>query len=328
MENLKTYIGIDISKNTLDIWMDGPDQKHSHFCIDNKKADIRRFFKKHAETAGLEIAMENTGRYNWSLYDVLPVLGLDFYLLNPLDLKRSLGLARGKSDKADASRIAAYIRRNGDAHQHHKVPPQAVRQLKTLLSERDSLANRKRQVKTKMAEVGLLKFIELDVRMRKLYKKEIQFLGEQIAKIEHMIEQTMQTDKSMITNFKLLVSIPGVGKIVAWYLLAKTENFAKIKTARKFACFAGVSPFSKQSGLFKGRDRLSSFADKQMKKMLHLAALSTIRLENNLAHYYHRKVAEGKNKMSALNAVRNKIVHIAYAVIKNQKKYENNLLLS
>ena len=67
---------------------------------------------------------------------------------------------------------------------------------------------------------------------------------------------------------------------------------------------------------------------KNLKKTLHLAALSTIRLENDLAKYYQRKVEEGKNKMSVLNAVRNKIIHRIYAIIKNNSTYNFNLEMS
>ncbi|MDR2010727.1 MAG: IS110 family transposase, partial [Bacteroidales bacterium] len=62
--------------------------------------------------------------------------------------------------------------------------------------------------------------------------------------------------------------------------------------------------------------------------LLHLGAMTAIRGKNDLREYYLRKVAEGKNKMSALNAVRNKIIHRVFAVIKNQKFYENNLVVS
>jgi len=70
------------------------------------------------------------------------------------------------------------------------------------------------------------------------------------------------------------------------------------------------------------------FADREMKSLLHLAAMSAIRLNNELRTYYRRKVGEGKNKMSVLNAVRNKIVHRIFAVVKNQTMYKNDLVLS
>src|SRR5690606_17779893 len=98
---------------------------------------------------------------------------------------------------------------------------------------------------------------------------------------------------------------------------------------RKMACFAGVVPFDHQSGTsLKYKPRISVFADKELKKVLHLAAMSAIRLENDFRAYYLRKVEEGKNKMSILNAIRNKIIHRIFALIKKQTFYKNNLVVS
>lgn len=321
-----THLGIDISKHTIDIGVKIK-ENYSHFCINNKEAELIDFFSKYVGKP-VVIAMENTGKYNWCLQEVLQGLGLEFYVLNPLHLYKSMGLVRGKTDKIDAFRIADYIERNRDLHEPYKIPQKAVSQLKVLLNERDNLVKQKAKLKAQDKDLALLKIIDLEKSLKKMHAQQIKFLDQQIHKIENMINALIQSDNSLSNNYKLLCSIPGIGQVVAWYLLAKTENFTKIITARKLACFAGVAPFSKQSGLFKGRDKLSKFADKQLKKLLHLAALSTIRLENDLAHYYHRKVAEGKNKMSVLNAVRNKIIHIAYAVIKNQKMFENRLQVS
>ena len=128
---------------------------------------------------------------------------------------------------------------------------------------------------------------------------------------------------------KLIRSVPGAGKVLCWMILAKTEGFTTITEPRKMACYSGVVPFSHQSGTsIKSRERVSTYADKALKTTLHLAAMSAIRLENDLRQYYRRKIEEGKNKMSALNAVRNKIVHRIFAVIKHQKPYQNHLLLS
>ena len=115
-----------------------------------------------------------------------------------------------------------------------------------------------------------------------------------------------------------MLSIPGVGKVVSWTMIAKTEGFKKITDPRKMACYSGVVPFEHQSGTSVYRKpRVSMFADKDIKSILHLAAMSAIRLKNDLQCFYHRKVKEGKNKMSVLNAVRNKIIHLIFAIIKS-----------
>jgi transposase len=90
-----------------------------------------------------------------------------------------------------------------------------------------------------------------------------------------------------------------------------------------------VVPFEHSSGTsIKGRHRLSYFADKELKKLLHLSAMSVIRLDGELKEYYQRKVAEGKNKMSVLNAVRNKLVHRICAVVNQKRNYKPVLDMS
>ncbi len=107
------------------------------------------------------------------------------------------------------------------------------------------------------------------------------------------------------------------------------NEFKTINNPRKLACYAGVAPFKNTSGtsIFT-KSKVSNLADKSLKKLLHLGAMSAIRLNNGLAIYYKRKVKEGKNKMLVLNAARNKIIHLIFALIKNQSFYQNRLLMS
>ena len=109
----------------------------------------------------------------------------------------------------------------------------------------------------------------------------------------------------------------------------KTEGFQRLTDPRKLACFAGVVPFEQQSGTsLKTKPRVSKMADMALKSVLQMAAMRAVRMKNDLQAYYLRKVEEGKNKMSVLNAVRNKLIHIAMALIKNQTNYKNRLELS
>lgn len=157
----------------------------------------------------------------------------------------------------------------------------------------------------------------------------IEVIDGQISKIETDIEKIIQFDDQMKAQSELIRSVPGVGKVVSWMMIAKTEGFTTINNPRKMACYCGVVPFDFQSGTsLRHKPKVSVFADKSMKSVLHLAAMSAIRLNNDLRVYYKRKVEEGKNKMSVLNAVRNKIIHRIFALIKNQTMYKNDLVLS
>lgn len=322
------YIGIDVSSATLDICV-RETQSHQSFVINNQAKDIRRFFKQFHQQE-LVIGMENTGRYNWLLYEVLAETKHKIFVVSPIHLKKSIGLARGKNDKVDAIRIASFIEKNQSELKEWKSPSANIRKLKILLTERSARVKNKSQLQVQQRDYPKMKKLELGRALLKMNKQLVLQLEKQIELIEAQIAQIISEDSSLQQQAALIQSIPGVGKILCWMMLAKTENFTLINDPRKMACYSGVVPFAYQSGTsVKGKNRVSVYADKSIKTVLHLAALTAIRLKSDLRQYYERKVAEGKNKMSVLNAVRNKIIHRIFAVVRTQQAYQNfNLVLS
>lgn len=314
------YIGIDVSSATLDICVR---QEHTQqsLVINNDPKDIRSFLRRYTKQE-LVIGMENTGRYNWTLYEVLAGTKHRVYVISPLHLKKSLGLARGKNDKVDAIRIASFIEKNHSELKQWVCPAVSIQKLKILLTERSFRSKNKRQLLKQQHDYTKMKKLGIDRSLLKLNKQLIAQIEKQINFLEEQIEQIIQEDESLKQQSALMRTIPGVGKVLCWMMLAKTEGFTSINDPRKMACYSGVVPFDYQSGTsIRGRQKVSAYADKSMKSILHLAAMSAIRLKNDLRQYYQRKVGEGKNKMSVLNAVRNKIIHRIFAVIKNQKPY-------
>ena len=128
------------------------------------------------------------------------------------------------------------------------------------------------------------------------------------------------------TNVSLLTSIPGVGIQTALAFVIYTNNFKLINEGKRLACFAGVVPFPNQSGTIRKKDRVSKHANMILKRIIHLAAMSVCKTKGELGEYYRRKIAEGKNKMSVLNALRNKLIQRMCAVINRQEPYQ--LILS
>jgi transposase len=325
MQKNEIIIGIDVSKATLDICMNQMGTKSFHVIANNVKS-VRKFFDSLSRPAIL--AMENTGRYNWHLYEVLANTHNTVYVLNPLHLKRSIGLVRGKSDKIDAERICLYITKHSEDHQAWIPTSRSIQKLNVLLSERKKRIDDVRRLKCRRQDYKLMRTIGLDKSLDRLNKRQIKLLVTQIQIIEASIDTIIKEDETLNEQKNLITTVPGVGRILAWNLIATTAGFTKINDPRKLACFAGVVPFSNQSGVFQGKAQVSLYADKNLKMLLHLGAMSAIRLNNDLELYYRRKVNEGKNKMSVLNAVRNKIVHRVCSVIKNKKEYQNHLVLS
>jgi transposase len=323
----KTFIGIDVSMTCLDVFVND-DQSKESFVIENTKKAIARFFKRY-DSEHTYVAMENTGRYNWSIYEALASFKGHVYVISPLHLKKSMGLVRGKNDKIDAIRIASFIEKNYSNTPQWKPMPLAIKKIKILLSERNLRILQKKQLDQQLASYQLFESTGLDKTLLKLNQKMVRELKFQIDAIEKELHNIIQSDETLSTQAQLVGSIPGVGKVLTWMLLSATEGFQKINEPRKFACYCGVVPFEHQSGTsIRGKTRVSLFADKKLKSILHMAAMRAIQLKNDLQQYYHRKVKEGKNKMSVLNAIRNKIIHRVFAVIKNQIPYQMTLVLS
>lgn len=318
----QTFIGIDISKKTLDLVVNH-DQCTEHFQISNNPKAIRKFLINYVEE-DLFIGMENTGRYNYPVYEVLAELKAKVFVIPPLHLKKSFGLIRGKNDKIDAKRILAFVQKNWTELKEWKIPSYHVQKLKVLLAERNSRIKMMKQLKTTQQEYELICSIAREENLMKMNNQLIRSLEKQILEIEEKIEQVIASDDEMTKHADMIKSVPGVGRVLCWVLIAKTDNFRSITNPRKLACYSGVVPFEHQSGTsIKRKERVSMYADKDLKSLLHLGAMSAIRLNNDLMVYYRRKVDEGKNKMSVLNAVRNKIIHRVYAVIRSQTPYVN-----
>jgi transposase len=327
----KVFIGIDVSKKTVDICVLS---NHSTECL-TLKNDSKVFRKqlvkiqKNGAHKEFFIGFENTGFYNFPLYEALEDLNVNVYIFNPLHLVKSMGMVRGKTDKIDATRIAHYLKVNIGQLTPSIVPSENFRQLKVLFAKRLLYVEQLKALKTSNKEaihcLGKNKIsyaIKNDEKLIQLYKTLIK-------EIEHQMLQIISKDEALEKNVQRAMSVPGVGFVLATYLTIKTNGFTQLTNPRKMACFAGVVPFKTQSGTsLNKKPRVSYMADKQMKRLLHMAALRVIQIDGELKDYFIRKVEEGKNKMSVINAVRNKIVARVCSCVNNQKMYEKSLQVS
>ncbi|WP_312906549.1 IS110 family transposase [Sphingobacterium multivorum] len=323
----QVFIGIDVSAATLDICIKVNDSFTS-VVINNQIKDIRKFLQPFQQQSVM-IGMENTGRYNWAFYEALSGFEFTTYVISPLHLKKSMGLVRGKNDKIDAERIVHFLVKNYTELRPWVCPGSTIQKLKVLITERNYRIKSKRQLSTMDKDYAKMRTLGLEKPLARMNKRLKAALDAQILEIEKEIEQLLKGDPEIKKQVALIRSVPGVGKVLSWVIIAKTNGFSSIRTPREMACYCGVAPFEYQSGTsIYRRPAVSHLADKTLKSLLHMGAMSAIRLQNDLGEYYRRKVAEGKNKMSVINAVRNKIIHRIYAVIKNQIIYQNNLVLS
>ena len=200
--------------------------------------------------------------------------------------------------------------------------------LKQLISERDMYIVDRGKYKGQLTDQK--RFMDKDdyKKKSKRLKGLIKELTEAITQIEKEIQKIMESDETLSNQHKLLCSVDGVGEQTAVKMIIETNAFQDFTNPRKFCYHAGVAPFSYTSGSSqRSKSRVSHRADKSIKVLLHMAALiAATRMNGELHEYYIRKVAEGKNKMSVLNAVRAKLVYRMFVVIRNEKAYEKNYI--
>jgi transposase len=237
-------------------------------------------------------------------------------------IQRSNGLQRGKNDSIDAKRIALYAMKNrADKVQWISINEGQVK-LKDLMNLRKRLIQTKNAL---LAPIKELMSVEEKQRARMIQKncnQSISSLINEISKVDQEIKKEMNKDVAISKNVKLLLSIPGVGMITSVAMVCATDNFTRFNDAKKLACHCGCAPFEHSSGTsIRGKNRVHFMANKELKTLLTLGATSIINSKNDMAIYYKRKVEEGKNKMSVINALRNKLVHRIISVIKRQSPY-------
>jgi transposase len=317
---LKEIVGIDVAKKSLDVCIK---PKGTAFRISNDRAGFAQLMKEIQLVGNVMVVMEHTGHYSLQLEKFLSNVGVPFCKLPALEIKRSMGMVRGKNDKVDAARIAEYGWLRKHLLSADSMIDDNLMELRNLLSLRSKLVKDRSGYLTRLKEFKAAGICTHGNVLIKVQKGMIKSFTAQIIKVESSIKTLMHSDVNISQSVELLKSIKGVGLIVAVNMVAATENFRRFKNARKFNCYAGLAPFNHESGSsIKGRARVSHMANKEIKTLLNLAAFSAIRYNAELKRYYQTRVAEGKAKMCCVNIIRAKLVARMFAIVKRQTPYQ------
>lgn len=323
------FIGIDISKETLDIAVMVQGSILVHNTIPNEPKAIKDHIL-HLKASlkftirNTVVGMENTGIYGNHLINKLKTLKIDTVVDPPLRIKNSSGLIRGKTDKKDAERIALYLYKSRDILRLRIPRRPIIEQLAGLSTLRKRLQCLHIAIRVPLKEnTGFVKKGLIEQNNR-LCSRSLDALRLDIKDVEDSIEATWKADEETNRLMTLMLSVPCVGPVVALEILICTNEFKSIRTIRQFASYAGVAPFPYKSGnTIRKKTRVSKIANKKMKALLHNSAVLAKKFIPDIKAYYHHKTdIEGKHKMSVLNAIRLKIAARVFSCIKNNRLYE------
>lgn len=317
-------IGIDVSKLTLDVTIHST-QAYSKFENTPKGfKSMVKWVKKNTDFTSQETVyvFEHTGLYSFKLATFFTDKKLQFVMVPGLEIKRSLGIVRGKDDNIDSKAIARYGYRLRDEIQPTILPSEKLRSLKTLLSLRENKVRQRAADKTTLKEYKSVYKRKDNETLFEVLESSIKKMSQLILKIEKELMVIVKSDSKLNEQFQLLKSIKGIGNQIALYTIVYTEGFTKFKTHRQFASYCGVAPFPNISGTsLRGRTKVSNLANKKLKSLLDLGAKVALQYNTEIQLFYERRVEMGKSKMSTINIIRNKLIARMFAVIQRGTPY-------
>lgn len=328
MNKFTNTIGIDVSKKTLDI------HDYVHQLANQVSNDLVGFkellkwaAKSNIDLSKVLFCFEHTGMYSLPLALYLTEQKQPYVMESGLEVKRSLGISRGKNDQADAQAIARYAYLRREEIEVHQLPSKKLLELKTLLSLREKMVSQRAGYQASRKEMkAFLKIVKTSSVVFEAQEQLVKELTKQILKIEKQMVDIIAKDEHLKKTFDLVTSVKGVGLVLGTTMLVYTNCFTAFSDWRKFACYCGIAPFEYQSGTsIKGKTKVNHFANKRLKSLLSNAACSSIQHNPEMKLYYEKRIKEGKNKMSTQNIIRNKIVARVFAVVKRGTEYVDTL---
>ena len=315
MSKITLFVGIDISKDTFDVYE--PTKGHEKFSNDSVGF---KSFKKWIDSS-CWCVMENTGSYHQQLASFLFKKGVRVSVVNALVVKRfiQMKLQRNKTDKSDAKMISLYG--VNQELQLWEPDPEYIdcckmlqNTIQTYFKQQTALSNKLHSLKSKGAQYQVL------LSSLKRQKKAIQ---NEIKRLEEELEVLIKDNESEMLAH--ITSIPGIGKKTAIFLIVSSNAFKNFENASQLKSFYGLAPTERASGSsVRGVSRISKSGNALIRNHLFMCSFTASNCNPACKALYERIVAKGKSKKLALIAVCNKLVIQAFSIAKSGLPYDIN----
>jgi transposase len=303
------FVGIDISKKHLDIFLTPPD---TSFAVSNTEAGIHKLVARLHQVAPQIILLEATGGYEFRVVAALREAELPACFINPRqvrDFARSLGIL-AKTDRIDARVLAQFAEKIRP--EPRPLPDAQHQELKHLMARRRQLLE---MIQMEQNRLQISPF----PRVQQSIQDALQALKEQLRQLERDIDDFFRSHPVWLDQEQLLRSVPGVGpqtslSIMAW--LPELGNLSR----REIAALVGVAPFNRDSGAWRGKRSIRG-GRPQVRRALYMATLAAVRFNAVIRAFYHRLLRNGKARKLALIACMRKLLTILNAMLKNHQPW-------
>jgi transposase len=311
MTSRKIFVGIDVSKKILDVYVRS--LKLSK-CFSNCPEGIKALLEFLLELEPSVVLLEATGGLEQKAARAMLVSSLRVSVINP---KRARGFANAcdsaKTDKIDAAMLADFAYAFEDKLQFMVLSDESSLKIKALSTRRRQLLKMQTQEKNRLKWVDEQIFIDS-------IKNMIQFLEQQISEIDSVITGLINENDKWNQKTKILISIPGIGKVTANVIIASLPELGAI-AKKKVAKLVGVAPINSDSGDHKGKRSIKG-GRFPVRASLYMATLSATRYNPKIKAFYQKLLAKGKAKKVALTACMHKLIHILNAMINKMEVWK------
>lgn len=304
------FVGIDVSKEWLDVHVLPSGES---VRVENDGSGIDRLKERLAGLAPERVALEATGGLEMLAAAQLSAAGLPVIVVNPAQVRSfadALG-KRAKTDPIDAAVIAAFVA--AIRPELRPLPDAETRLLAELV------ARRRQIVQMIVAEENRLRAARGRQALKSI-RRLLAALKRELEAIDADIDGHIRKSPLWLVRQDLLTSMPGVGPTVARTLLAELPELGSLDR-RQIAALAGLAPFTRQSGTWRGRSFISG-GRSPVRAALFMAALVASRHNPVLKAFRDRLVAAGKPKIVAVIATMRKLLTILNAMIRDQKPWQ------
>lgn len=304
-------VGIDVSKDRLDVHVRPTAEI---FVVPRDGAGLAALVDRLKPIGPHLVAMEATGGLEAIVAAALVGAGLPVVVVNPAQVRsfaRALG-KRAKTDPIDAAVIAHFA--EATAPEIRPMPDAATR------LPADLVARRRQIVEMIASERQRLRHAP-PIRVKRSIERLLVALEKGLADIDHDIDGAVRGSPAWREAEDLLSSVPGVGPVTSRSLIAELPELGTLDR-KQIAALAGLAPFTRQSGAWKGRSFIAG-GRASVRTTLFMAALVASRFNPVLKAFYQRLLAAGKPKMLALVAVARRLLTILNAILRDRRLWQN-----
>jgi transposase len=309
----RLFVGIDVSKDRLDLWLD-PVARFEQVGNDpDGWAGVIALLRPLGVEAGLVIAIEATGGYERGLRQALLEAGFDVRRLNPLRVRlyaKSLG-RNAKNDRIDARVIARYAQA---ADTMPEILDTARERLAELVSHRRRLIDERVAIANQTATL-------LEPTLKAQNEQRLALITRQIDATDRLIHAAVGDVPSLTAKLDLLKTVKGVKDVTAITLVALLPELGGI-SRRAIAALVGLAPFDHDSGKLKGTRSIAG-GRAPVRTALYMAARAAARSKSPLGSFYKRLIAAGKTPKVATVALMRKILVTLNAILRDNMPWKH-----